>query len=126
MIKPYGVELLLDLGGCDVSRFTRKHIKSYFRELCELIDMEAHAQHFWDDFRVAPELRQTDPKTKGTSAVQFILTSNITIHTLDLLEAAFIDVFSCKEYDTKLAEDFTVRFFGAKAHKSTIVERGIE
>lgn len=124
-MKKYGVELLLDLGKCDVSKFKRKQIDTYFSQLCELIDMEAHARYFWDDFRVPIEERQTDPRTKGISAIQFILTSSITLHTLNLLAIAFIDIFSCKEYDTKVAEDFTVKFFGAKEHKATIVERGI-
>lgn len=121
----YGLQLILDMGKCDISKFKRKHIKSYFTQLCQLIGMEAHAQYFWDDFRVPIEQRQTDARTKGTTAIQFILTSNITIHTLDLLQVAFIDIFSCKDFEPKLAEEFTVRFFGAKEHKSTIVERGI-
>ena len=121
----YGVELLLDLIECDVSKFSRKQLKIYFARLCELIGMEAHAQYFWDDFRVPEDERQTDPGTKGTTAIQFILTSNITVHALDLLGVAFVNIFSCKDYDTKVAEEFTVGFFGAKVENSTVVERGI-
>ena len=119
----YGLELLLDLGKCDVSKFNRKHIKAYFSQLCELIDMEAHDQYFWDDFRVLIEERQTDPKTKGTTAIRFMLTSNITIHTLGLLGSVFVNIFSCKDYDTTKAKDFTVRFFGAQENESLLVER---
>ena len=119
----YGVELLLDLAECNVSTFNRKHLKTYFIKLCELIDMQRADLYFWDDFRVPLEQRQTNPKTKGTSAIQFILTSNITIHTLDLLGVVFINIFSCKEYDTKAAEDFTVSFFEAGKHESLVIER---
>ena len=80
--------------------------------------------YFWDDFRIPVQDRQTDPKTKGTTAIQFILTSNITIHTLDLTGIAFVNIFSCKDYDPKLAEEFTVKFFEAKEHKSVTIERG--
>lgn len=121
----YGLELILDMSHCNVAKFNRRQIKSYFIQLCELIEMKAEALYFWDDFRVPENKRQTDPKTKGTTAIQFILTSNITIHTLDLLEIVFINIFSCKDFDAQLAEDFTVRFFGAKEHRSTIIERGI-
>lgn len=121
----YGVELILDMAGCDVRKFNRKAIRTYFRQLCELIDMEPEALHFWDDFRLPQEKRQTNPKTKGTTAIQFILTSNITIHTLDKLGSVFVNIFSCKEYDTNQAKDFTVRFFGAQAHKATVIERGL-
>ena len=121
--KIYGIELILDMGNCDVSRFNRKDIKSYFNQLCKLIDMKPEELYFWDDCGVSKDKRQTSQKTKGTTAIQFILTSNIVIHTLDLLEAVFINIFSCKEYNTVLAEDFTVSFFKAKRHRSEIVKR---
>lgn len=120
----YGVELIMDLASCDVGKFNRKEIKSFLNQLCELIDMKPFDLHFWDDLRIPVEDRQTDPKTKGTTAVQFILTSNITIHTLDLLQSVFVNIFSCKDYDTKQVEDFTVGFFKAKRHRATVVERG--
>lgn len=120
----YGVELVLDLNGCDAAKFNRKDIKSFCSQLCGLIGMKPEDLHFWDDYHIPLAKRQTNPKTKGTTAIQFILTSNITIHTLDILGAVFINIFSCKEYDTKLAEDFSVNFFRARWHKSTIIERG--
>ena len=85
----YGQEVLLDLHECDPSRFTRAEIERYFIELCDLIDMERCNLYFWDDVGVPEEEQQTDPKTKGTSAVQFILTSTIVIHTLDLMSVAY-------------------------------------
>jgi len=107
----YGLELILDLHECDTRKFTRSAIKTYLKELCELIDMECCDLHFWDDVGVPEEDQQTNPKTKGTSAVQFILTSTIVIHTLDLMKAAYINIFSCKEFDTGEAAKFTARWF---------------
>ena len=94
--KLYGQELILDLHDCDTTRFTRFELERFFAKLCELIDMERCDLHFWDDIGVAEEERQTHPQTKGTSAVQFILTSTIVIHTLDIMKAAYINIFSCK------------------------------
>jgi len=119
----YGKELVLDLKDCDVSKFNRESIGSYFDELCGLIDMEMHDRYFWDDVGVPEEEQQTDPKTKGTSAVQFILTSTIVIHTLDLLKTGYVNIFSCKEFDVKEARDFTVKWFGAKSFNETVVVR---
>ena len=121
----YGIELILDMGSCNVSKFNRRDIKSYFGQLCKLIEMEAEDVYFWDDFRVPEEKKQKNPKTKGTTAIQFILTSNITIHTLDLLGAVFVNIFSCKDYDIKQAKDFTVRYFEAGECESMIIERSI-
>ena len=121
--KAYGPELILDLHGCDTSRFTREAIERYCTELCELIDMKRCDLHFWDDVGLPEEEQQTNPKTKGTSAVQFILTSTIVIHTLDLMKTVFVNIFSCKEFDTDQAAAFTVKWFGASDWTANVVTR---
>ena len=119
----YGVELILDLHGCDASKFTRESIQLYFEQLCDLIDMQREELFFWDDVNVPEEERQTSPHTQGTSAVQFILTSSIVIHALDQLEAVYINIFSCKAYDPKVAENFSVEWFSARDHSARFFNR---
>ncbi|MEE2971400.1 MAG: S-adenosylmethionine decarboxylase [Pseudomonadota bacterium] len=119
----YGIELILDLHGCDVSKFTRDSITKYFERLCELIDMQREDLHFWDDVGVSEEDRQTSPHTQGTSAVQFILTSSIVIHTLDQLGAVYINMFSCKAFDPKAAERFSIEWFGAGDCSARFIDR---
>lgn len=122
--KAYGYELILDLHSCDASRFTRDSIDNFFTELCELIDMERCEVHFWDDVGVAVEDQQTLPHTKGTSAVCFILTSSIVVHTLDLLGAVYINIFSCKPFDPVVARQFTEEWFGSKrCHQSFLTRK---
>ena len=123
---PYGVELILDLHDCDVSTFNRSSLKNYFVELCDLIDMDAHDLHFWDyqDMDMTEEEWAALPiHVKGTSAIQFIMTSNITIHTLDDLRKVFINIFSCKNFSASEAEKFTAKWFGGKAVNSTTIDR---
>lgn len=130
----YGRELVLDLYDCDSGTFNRKSLRAYFKELCEVIDMEPCALFFWDDkwtwlwkwirfwdksIRIA-----TEPHTSGTSAVQFILTSNVTIHTLDLLKECYVNIFSCKDFDAVAAREFTVRWFGAQGWDDRDIIRG--
>lgn len=119
----YGHELILDLHGCDPSRFTRNAIERFCTELCELIDMERCDLHFWDDEGVPEEEKETNPKTKGTSAVQFILTSTIVIHTLDLMKAVYVNIFSCEEFDTDEAAKFTAKWFGSTDWTGNVVIR---
>ena len=119
----YGIELILDMHGCDTSKFTRVSITEYFERLCELIDMQREDLHFWDDVATSEEDKQTSPHTQGTSAVQFILTSSIVIHTLDQLKAVYINIFSCKVYDPKVAEEFSVEWFSASDHSARILDR---
>ncbi len=123
-IKPYGKELIIDLKGCDTSKFNRDSLTYYFVGLCKIIDMQRCSLHFWDDMGVAKEDRQILPHTKGTSAVQFILTSNITVHTLDLLGEVYINIFSCKKFDHLKANDFTVDWFNATKYNYRLLTRG--
>jgi len=121
----YGDELILDLSGCNSAMFTRSSIREFLETLCDdILRMERHDLHFWDDEGVPPEEQQTDPRTKGTTAIQFILTSNVTIHTLDLLGAVYINVFSCDDFDPDKAAAFASEFFGAQEYRSTVVPRG--
>ena len=122
-MEKYGAELILDMHGCNQATFTRESISAYFEKLCVLIDMKREDLHFWDDVGVAEEDKQTSPHTQGTSAVQFILTSSIVIHALDQMEAVYINMFSCKEFDPKIAEQFSVEWFGATECTARFIER---
>lgn len=121
--SPYGQELIVDLHDCDVRLFTRETIGEYFTGLCQVIDMEPCDVHFWDDIGVPEHEQQTQPHTKGTSAIQFILTSNITIHTLDLLGVVYVNIFSCKPFDADIAAKFTAEWFCGNIVSRTEVNR---
>lgn len=119
----YGKELILDLHNCDPSTFNRRYIKQYFVELCKLIEMERCKLSFWDDHGVHPDEQQTEPHLKGTTAVQFILTSNIVIHTLDLLGTVYINIFSCKDFNADIAKEFSAKWFKGRIVNSHVIKR---
>ena len=119
----YGKEVIIDLGDCNVKKFKRSSLRKYFKKLCKLIDMVRDELYFWDDKDVPKKYRQTEAHTKGISAVQFILTSTIVIHTLELREDAYVNIFSCKAFDREIAETITVEWFGAKQINSHFIER---
>ena len=122
-MKNFGKELILDLHNCNLKKFNRQSLHGYFIGLCKLIDMHRCEMHFWDDFDTPGDEKQTSPHTTGTSAIQFILTSNITIHTLDLLGKVFVNIFSCKDFDENQASDFTQRWFGGRIVNQKVIER---
>ncbi|MDD4970819.1 MAG: S-adenosylmethionine decarboxylase [Paludibacter sp.] len=122
-MENYGKELIIDLHRCNIDRFNRKDLKKYFVQLCELIDMKRAKLTWWDDLNVPEEQKQTQAHTKGTSAVQFILTSNITIHTLDILQNVYINIFSCKEFDSAIALEFTKKFFEGLVIQHLTIDR---
>jgi S-adenosylmethionine/arginine decarboxylase-like enzyme len=121
--KSYGRELVLDLHNCNPRKFARAYLRKYFRDLCKLIDMERCKLVWWDDCGLPAEECQTLSHLKGTSAVQFIMTSNITIHTLDLLGNVYLNIFSCKEFDVKQATEFSKIYFEGKVVASTTIIR---
>lgn len=122
-MKPYGKELILDLHDCDPKTFTRESITAFMEGLCVEIDMQPCALHFWDDVGVDEDEKQTEPHTTGTSAVQFILTSNITLHTLDILERVYVNIFSCKDFDSSAASSFAAKWFDGRIVGQTTLDR---
>ena len=120
----YGKELILDLYGCNPNTFTRESITAWLEMLCERIDMEREDLHFWD-YEGYPEEKAKAPKhLVGTSGVQFITTSCIVIHTLDLVGEAYINVFTCKDFDAEKARECTAQWFGATHSDEQVINRG--
>ena len=122
-MNDYGKELVIDLHNCNSAQFTRKSIRNYFKELCSLIDMKREKLCWWDDLHTAEEEKETEPKLVGTSAVQFIKTSNITIHTLDKLGKVFINIFSCEDFDADVVARFSAKWFEGRIANSKIIWR---
>lgn len=119
----YGKELILDLHHCEPSRFTRKIIRGYFIRICELIDMERGNLFWWDDLNSPEAEKETEPHLVGTSAVQFIKTSNITIHTLDILHRVYLNIFSCKDFDEYAVERTTATWFDGDIVNRKVIRR---
>ena len=120
---PYGMELVLDLHECDPTMFTRENLTDYFIQVCLLLEMKRADLHFWD-YDGHPVLKENAPShLKGTTAVQFISTSNITIHTLDDLRRVYLNIFTCREFNPAHAIEFSVDFFGAGWCGHTVLTR---
>jgi len=91
----YGTELIVDLHGCDAKILTNIHsIGKFLDELCELIGMEKVERYWWQD------LENEEDHLAGISVVQFIKTSSITLHVLTRMERVYMNLFSCKDFDT--------------------------
>ena len=119
----YGKELIIDLHNCDAARFTRKSIRNYFKEICDLIVMEREKLCWWDDLYTPEGEKETEFHLVGTSAVQFIKTSNIVIHTLDILKKVYINIFSCKNFDADIAAEFSLEWFGGRIVNKQVIRR---
>lgn len=97
---------------CDPKKITsKKEIQEFMIELCKKIDMKRYGPTLIERF--------AEGEMEGYSAMQFIETSSITMHFDDQHDnRAFIDIFSCKFFDHKVAEKFCLNFLGGQKSKS--------
>lgn len=112
----WGKSATIDLGKCDPAIIRSKEkIQEYVIQLCKLIDMVRYGDcqivHFGSGNK------------EGFSMVQLIETSCITAHFANDINAAFIDIFSCKEFDTQAVAAFSHKFFDADSCGCTEQER---
>lgn len=105
----FGLEVILDLYECDpkVVRSAKK-LEEYTKKLCKLLKMKRYGK------TQLPHFGYNEAHTAGFSMLQFIETSSITGHFSELWNSAYINIFSCRDFDTNKAIDFSVKFFSAK------------
>jgi S-adenosylmethionine/arginine decarboxylase-like enzyme len=79
--------------------------------------------YFWDYDDDPDGYAKAPPHLKGTSAVQFIRTSNITIHSLDELKRLYLNVFSCQPFDAFAVRNFVREYTGGRIVNFTVITR---
>ena len=114
---PWGLLTGLDLYDCNPGLIRDpEKIKQYVVELCDLIGMKrfgpCQVVHLGKDERV-----------EGYSMIQLIETSLISGHFANLTNAAYIDVFSCKPYDSEEIARFSKAFFQSQSVEVHLVKR---
>ncbi|MDT8357244.1 MAG: S-adenosylmethionine decarboxylase [Methanomicrobiaceae archaeon] len=113
----WGLYTSVDLKHCDPATIRDKgKIRQFVVELTELIDMKRFGDptivHFGADEKVA-----------GFSMTQLIETSLVSGHFANESNAAYLDIFSCKEYPPRVMADFCKLFFGAASSTIHILFR---
>jgi len=107
----------IDLVGCNDNISKPPRIRRFCIELCKKIKMKRFGPTHLKRFGVG--------KLEGYSFMQFIETSSITAHFEEQQnpKKAFIDIFSCKDFDEKMAGEFCKSFFGADKAKIRVLIR---
>lgn len=118
----YGKELIIDLHDCNVDWFTKDHLRQYFEDLAELTKMELVGDPQWFTMEDLPSDAVNSPHLNGISVVQFISTSNFTIHAL-YDGRMYLNVFTCKDFDPELVLDFTTSYFEGEVKNVEVVTR---
>lgn len=123
----YGYELVIDLYGCNADKFNRGALLEFFGVICQRLKLHPERLHWWD-YDDPIEKAAAPAHLKGTSAVQFIETSDLIIHLLDDLGQVFINLFSCGALveDPESIAVWCKDFFEGEHHTCRVLERGGE
>jgi S-adenosylmethionine/arginine decarboxylase-like enzyme len=114
--KAWGYHLIIDAADCDADAIRSKEtIAKFSKKLVSDIDMVAFGPpkivHFGTGLQA------------GYTLVQLIETSNITAHFAEDTNDAYIDVFSCKTFDPKVALAVVKACFNPKSMKTRFIKR---
>lgn len=115
----YGLYLGVDCDSCNNLIKDVEIVKDFLKSLTERLGMIAALPPMVD--RIPGEKENQI----GISGVQMLTTSSITIHTNDMFQDAYIDIFSCREYDVDVAIQFIKAWFDPKIVISHGNRRGV-
>jgi S-adenosylmethionine decarboxylase len=102
---PWGMRAAIDLHGCERTQLEDPDtLRRFVPSLIDAIGMRAHGPLALDRFG--------DAELEGWSAMQFIETSSITVHADEVSGRCFVDIFSCRPFDSEVAAAIAVAHFG--------------
>ena len=114
----WGYHAMFDCAACDKDLVTSKdNVRNFIKELVPAIDMIAFGEPMIEHFATHA------PDKAGISFVQMIETSNISGHLVDDSGDAYIDIFSCKTVDVKVAEELIMKYFNPKKIRLNFITR---
>jgi S-adenosylmethionine/arginine decarboxylase-like enzyme len=114
----WGLSCSIDLFGCPSELIDDAAvIREFALELCQLIKMTRYGE---------PEIVRfgDDPKVAGYTLVQLLTTSSLTAHFAPYSNTAYIDLFSCRNYDPQQVVIFCQQGFKADSYRIGVNTRG--
>ena len=119
--EDYGMEAIFDLHNIRSELITVERIRSFASDLFDKISMEKGPAFTWGTDSNKEEMK--NPKAMGISHLQFVHSSSITMHCLDKIGKVFINIFSCKSFDDKIARDFVIKTWGGDIVSEHVITR---
>jgi S-adenosylmethionine decarboxylase len=118
-MQSFGPHLTLDLSDCNPERLSNLQLVfDLLNDLPDKIGMTKITTPY-----VFP-YSGLWPEDRGITGVIVIAESHISVHTFSLKRYAFVDIFSCRQFDCEFAANFVTQYFEAAKVESHIVERG--
>jgi len=114
----YGKEMTLDLYDCDPKTIrSAKKLTEYVKKICKVVEVKPYGKVIIKRFALHIG------HAAGYSLLQLIESSLISGHFSELWNRAYINMFSCNDFDDKAATEFSVKFFKVKSFKKKVYIR---
>ncbi len=118
-MEEFGPHITIDLKGCPKEVLSNYDLHfDYLKKLPSLIDMTPITQPY-----VFPYSGLV-PSDKGITGIVIIAESHLSIHSFEEKGYSFIDIFSCKDFDTERAIQITLDMFKPETYEINTVKRG--
>lgn len=118
--RPWGQHLILDLNGCPHDLLKDGElIRNWCAELVRAIEMKSFGSPLLEHFA------SHEFNLGGYTIVQLIETSNICAHFAENIGQAYVDVFSCKQFDSQVAISVCRKFFKPTEIRQVEIDRGV-
>ncbi len=116
----FGPHLILDLRNCNKETLASKElIYDILSNLPEKIGMTRISEP--DVFHYSGKY----PEDCGVTGVVVLAESHCSIHTFQEKGYCFVDIFSCKKFDTQAAVEELVQHFESLSFDIQVIQRGI-
>jgi len=114
--KIYGMELVLEVFGCDLKDLqSKKRIREFLEKATQMVKLERYGK---------PQIKRFmggNGWDEGYSFFQFLTTSSITGHYIEPDRIAFINIFSCSTFEAEKVTEFTKQFFKTEKVKTKLI-----
>ena len=118
----FGLHATIDASGCDKRKLASYSlVYDILNNLPAKIGMTKMTLPY-----VAKWMDKFANGTEGISGFVMIAESHISIHTFPDQDYVFMDIFSCRSFDTENAIKYLVSAFGAKKYTTKVLKRGLD
>ncbi len=112
--KAWGLTASVDIYNCNHDLITdAEYIKQFSAKLCKKIKMKAFGECNVVNFG-------QNKRAVGFSMTQLIETSLISGHFANSVNAAYLDIFSCKFFEPRTVAEFATEFFQGKHYRMQV------
>ena len=120
-MREFGQHLTIDASQCDRKKLTdHSLVYDILDQLPKKLGMTKmilpHVVKWLDSGAIIP----------GISGFVMIAESHVSIHTFPEKDYAFIDIFSCKNFDVEQAAELLTNVFASKKFTKKVIKRGMD